>query len=180
MYYTNWKNYMQHYGKGCIDEVKIRNNYHDTAESHLCCQPEKPNEIAGGCRLCKSCGGQYKSYGGAIFPYDAYRYEEHAFGDQCSGWSPTKQTFGYEKGVEICCKEEPTCELCTTCGGSFPDKRGALAMDASGWWDEYYERDQKCLDKFGHYYFKWDYSAGRYEGVSFCCKAASATIKAPF
>ncbi len=96
-----------------------------TGFNNLCCQNED-SQRTGTCKLCVSCGGDHPADAGtAILMYNRNKQVDvYAYDSGCHGELRLR---GAEK-PHLCCKKEPICMYCTSCGGEYPEETGVFKV----------------------------------------------------
>lgn len=138
---NNWN-----YDQDCAEGYGY--HHYDHTGIHLCCQREG-QALAGNCRFCNSCGGDYIYENGGTMVKgptgdwcDALSSWMSAYDSQCMG----DQTFRPvpPKGNRLCCKENDSCSFCKSCGGNYPNENGAFSYRYDGWRDYFEMRGDSC------------------------------------
>ncbi len=134
---------------------------------HLCC-PESRALSVGTCRLCTSCGGEYKYNGGALMSDQRWENFNNAYSNGCQG-SPS----GQASEIQLCCKDEPICQLCSSCGGDYQYELGRVSNDQC--WPNFFKiKPQQCG---GNSFGNVDYCQNGAHSVNLCCKGGEDTKK---
>eukprot|EP00826_Nyctotherus_ovalis_P013433 TRINITY_DN13629_c0_g1_i27.p1 TRINITY_DN13629_c0_g1~~TRINITY_DN13629_c0_g1_i27.p1 ORF type:complete len:581 (+),score=127.32 TRINITY_DN13629_c0_g1_i27:181-1743(+) len=110
--------------------------------TYMCCQKEKEYR-EGSCRVCTKCGDEYSENMGSVY-YTQGSFEPNilSYGDSCRGDLHDR---GLKSKPSFCCKKEPICSLCLSCGGDYPYEEGVFGRSLS----MYYEgKGEECE---GHY-----------------------------
>lgn len=89
------------------------------------------------CRMCTSCGGDYKTYSGEGMKRDDWghwlRHREECSADLYSESGPPR----------LCCSvEQPPCQYCKSCGGEYPNQVGRKYNRDD--WGPYMMKDHQC------------------------------------
>ena len=90
----------------------------------LCCEPEELPSVQGTCRICMSCGADYPHYGGKIWSGGDNNFVT-SYDNQCYGDVTHRDPVNGE--FDLCCKSQPVCAFCNSCGGDYVDERGVMA-----------------------------------------------------
>lgn len=152
----HWPNFFMTYDNTCSGALQ-HNNYNNGV--HLCCQPESDTN-EGECKLCSSCGGSYNLNTGSLmcdqnWPNWILAYDNSCYGDLRNRGNPGN-------GIQMCCKTNDICSLCSSCGGDFPQETGVLSYDQH--WPNFFNiKGGACSGGVVHN----SYSGG----VSLCCKS---------
>jgi hypothetical protein len=134
--------------------------------AHLCCEGEEQTTKPS-CRLCKSCGGDFSSDGGRLMKDQNWPDWILAYDDSCNGQPVHHDNPG--SGFSLCCSE-PSCSLCASCGGDFPEETSTLSNDQ--YWPDFFDiRGSGCAGEPS--------SQGYSDGVSFCCKSLGPDFSLP-
>ncbi len=124
----------------------------------LCCQSEDERRV-GSCRMCVSCGNGYtENMGAAAMKFKRNYIQAHAYDKECHG----EQRLRENVKPRLCCKKEPICSYCTTCGGDFPEETGVFfaPIRKSKLVLEFEGRAAECKGRF----------SGVIEQGKLCCK----------
>lgn len=154
----SWPNFFMAYDNKCSGSLS-HNNYNRGEGVHLCCTPEDARRVRGYCRLCTSCGVNYQ--GGSLMTNQQWPNWINAYGEGCFESLRTRYHTG--NGIQLCCKNEDMCSLCSTCGGSYPYENGVMSTDRH-WPDFFNIKGNTCSGSISHK----DYN----DGVSLCCKSS--------
>ncbi|CDW71699.1 UNKNOWN [Stylonychia lemnae] len=132
----------------------------------LCCQEDNGYSNIGECRQCSSCGGDYPYYGGHVNRFDTWSYywwNSYTFGGQCSGSIADRaaEISDGRHGISLCCKSQPICQWCTTCGGKYPNSEGQTSVSRD-WYLATNTKGEKC----GNEGFSQNWFQG---GINLCC-----------
>jgi hypothetical protein len=131
---------------------------------HVCCPESRPLSV-GNCRLCTSCGGEYKHYGGSLMSDQRWENSTRAYSNGCKG-----SHSGQSSEVQLCCKDEPICQLCSSCGGDYQYELGRVSNDKC--WPSFFKiKEQQCGGSFGNV----DYCKNGAGSVNLCCKGGEDT-----
>jgi hypothetical protein len=126
----------------------------------LCCQQEQPKVAEGDCRTCSSCGGAYNYTAGATTLDNNWPNWSKVYDTSCTGQPANRDA---TNGHSICCKSDPICVLCSSCGGTHPEENGAFAYD-SNWPTFFSYKGSQCTGALGHTPLTIP------GGVKLCCK----------
>ncbi|CDW86236.1 UNKNOWN [Stylonychia lemnae] len=132
----------------------------------LCCQADNANSNLGECRQCSSCGGDFPFYGGYVNRFDTWSYywwNSYTYGGQCSGSIADRaaEISDGRKGISLCCKSQPICQWCTTCGGKYPVSQGQTSV-SKDWNLATNTKGDRCGNEgFGQNGFRG--------GINLCC-----------
>ena len=137
---NNEPNWAYSFGQFCRDPM-TKNPHGFTNGIHLCCPKTDATRI-GQCKICSSCGKEFSQLVGAIHVNEGRNEFTSAFDDECQGVSRPDRKRPSD-GFKICCKQDPICTLCSSCGGTWPQELGVLAANSNsdGW---FRGRGEKC------------------------------------
>jgi len=157
-----WPNFFMTYDSKCGGTLQ-HNSYNEGAGVHLCCQPESTT-TEGNCKLCSSCGADYGINVGAVMCDANWPNWINAFDNYCNGDLRNRNNPG--NGIQMCCKTNDICTLCSSCGGNYPQETGVLSYDQH--WPNFFNiKGGSCAGSLLHNSYS--------QGLSLCCKTTGSS-----
>jgi len=135
---TAWDYWSFNYGPGCASSYghyDIRNG-----GVRLCCEREDDLHT-GDCKLCLSCGDEYSEYIGAEEVDQTWIKFSQTYDNSCHGEMRNRPR--PDGGFKFCCKKEPICSMCSSCGGQWLEETGVIGFERN--WPNFFRgRGQRC------------------------------------
>jgi len=130
---TSYKNFFRSYGNACSENYGTHDTPHGVS---LCCRPEDHVIVSASCYNCLTCGNGYENAGGTNVntSKDNWRNWFSELGRDCSGSISSYPKTGDNQPLWTCCKKQGNnpstiCTMCSQCGGSWTQERGAIGVD---------------------------------------------------